>query len=71
MDMFLYIIGTFSIIVGVVILKNAPTALQEISGLLSIGFGSVVFGLGGVVAAIKGVSSLLKARLKKGESDSD
>jgi hypothetical protein len=44
----------------VVIFANAPTSIQEIEGLVSIGFGSVVFGLGSVVGAVRDLSSWLR-----------
>jgi hypothetical protein len=39
------LVGVFAVVVGVFIFANAPTSVQEIEGLISIGFGSVVFGL--------------------------
>jgi hypothetical protein len=34
MDMFLHLVGVFAVVVGVVILKDAPTSIQEIQGLI-------------------------------------
>lgn len=60
MDMFLYIIGVFAVVVGVVIFLNARTSIDDVEGLISIGFGSVVFGLGCVVGAVRDLSSRLR-----------
>jgi hypothetical protein len=57
---FLHLSGAFAVVVGVVIFTNAPTSIQEIEGLVSIGFGSVVFGLGSVVGAVRDLSSRLR-----------
>jgi hypothetical protein len=57
---FLHIVGVFAVVVGVFIFANAPTSVQEIEGLISIGFGSVVFGLGSVVGAVRDLSSRLR-----------
>ena len=58
--MFLHLAGAFAVVVGVVIFKGAPTSVQEIEGLISIGFGSVVFGFGSVVGAVRDLSSRLQ-----------
>ncbi len=68
MGCFLSGIGVWAIIAGALIVGNAPTAIQEIAGILCLGFGFVINGLGGVVSAINNVSSILKTRLPSPQS---
>ncbi len=63
MGCFLSGIGVLAIIAGALSVTNGPTVLQEIEGVLCLGFGFVIIGLGGVVSAINDVSSILKTRL--------
>jgi hypothetical protein len=63
MGCFLSGIGVLSIIVGLSIVWSGPPAIQQIVGILFLGFGFVIIGLGGVVTAINDVSSILDRRL--------
>jgi hypothetical protein len=60
---FLSVIAVLAIIAGLSILGHASNAVQEIEGILFLGFGFLILGFGGVLIAISDVSSILKGRL--------
>ena len=53
---FAYIVGMLQVLVGFVIVIAAPSSIQEIGGLLMIGFGLTCICIGGVIAAVIEIS---------------
>jgi hypothetical protein len=60
----LSIFGLLAVFAGITVLAQAKFALQDIDGILCLGFGFVLIGLGSVIGAINAGASKVMKRLE-------
>lgn len=66
MSTFLNILGAVMMIVGVLILASAQSAIHEIEAALGLGFGAIVLSLGVVAGTLQKILDELQRRPSEG-----